>query len=126
MRLLNISEASNAGHLTLYLAALSMFLSHPLLGVGLGNFAVLVPYYTNSFFYAHIISTDTHNFILQIMAELGFIGLFSIVIFLAIVLKYLKFKHSNKSLTLLSFSKGFAFAFIAASLMALTMNGFQT
>lgn len=120
-------ESSNALHYTLYLAAINMFVSNPFLGVGAGNFADVAPLYTSPVFLPYLVSTDAHNFVLQVMAELGILGFMSISLLLLVLLKrsIIEFRRRIKIGRTKIFMGGLTYSFVAVSLMALTMNGFE-
>jgi O-antigen ligase len=73
------SEETWAGRWDLWYAAIRMILSHPLLGVGVGNFPYVAPTYSS--FAALMNSMDgegaatTHNIFLSMASELGLVGL---------------------------------------------------
>lgn len=73
-------DYSTAERLAHWFAGLHMFLDHPLLGVGIGNYANAYPQYFITIF------TDplghAHNYYINIAAETGSIGLTAFVLFL--------------------------------------------
>lgn len=85
----HLTSADTAGRSTLWLVGWRMFESHPLTGVGVGNFSVSSVHYVSepgTITRADLIvdtPLPTHNVYLQLLAELGIPGL---VAFLAIVL----------------------------------------
>ena len=76
-------DYSTAERLAHWFAGLHMFLDHPLLGVGIGNYANAYPQYFITIF------TDplghAHNYYINIAAETGSIGLTAFVLFLLAV-----------------------------------------
>ena len=69
------TEVSLAGRLSAQLAGIDMFLAHPWLGVGLGNFGYNYPAYARG----HGINTvranlPAHNLFLEVIAETGVLG----------------------------------------------------
>src|SRR2546426_3005663 len=73
-------DYSTAERLAHWLAGLHMFLDHPILGVGIGNYANAYPQYFITIF------TDplghAHNYYINIAAETGSIGLIAFALFL--------------------------------------------
>jgi O-antigen ligase len=76
-------DYSTAERLAHWFAGLHMFLDHPLLGVGIGNYADAYPQYFITIF------TDplghAHNYYINIAAETGSIGLIAFALFLLAV-----------------------------------------
>ncbi len=70
--LVNFQDYSMQGRLRFWQAALEIFRDHPLVGVGLGNFAYVYPQYQHDYVYY---SVDPHCWILQLACELGLMGL---------------------------------------------------
>lgn len=68
----NFGGYSMQGRLRYWEAALEIFREHPLLGVGPGNFAYVYPQYQRDFVYY---SVDPHSWPLQLLCELGLVGL---------------------------------------------------
>lgn len=81
LRLLT-KDTSFIQRLQLYKGGISMFLSNPVLGVGLGNFLFWSTTYTGL-----ITSLIAHNIFIQVAAELGIGGIFFFVAVLVVVLK---------------------------------------
>jgi len=79
-QLTDFSGYSMQGRLKFWRAALEIFRDHPLLGVGPGNFAYYYPQYQVD--YIHY-SVDPHSWPLQLIAELGCLGLLILVAVLA-------------------------------------------
>ena len=79
----SVQDFSAAERLAHWFAGLHMFLDHPLLGVGIGNYADAYPRYFITIF------TDplghAHNYYINIAAETGTIGLIAFVLFLIAV-----------------------------------------
>lgn len=77
------AEFSSAIRVTLQFAAIQMFLDHPILGVGAGNFAQLSVDYANPLGIQHLsLPFRAHNLYLEIAAETGLLG---VLAFLAMV-----------------------------------------
>ena len=79
-RLTNISAQGSSGRSDEWQIALRIFEGHPLGGAGLGNYAVLAPHYasdTLQLFRVQFVLKGfvAHNTYLQILSELGLIGL---------------------------------------------------
>lgn len=76
-------DYSTAERLAHWLAGLHMFMNHPVLGVGIGNYADAYPQYFITIF------TDplghAHNYYINIAAETGSIGLIAFILFLLAV-----------------------------------------
>ncbi len=76
-------DYSTAERLAHWLAGLHMFMNHPVLGVGIGNYADAYPQYFITIF------TDplghAHNYYINIAAETGSIGLIAFMLFLLAV-----------------------------------------
>lgn len=76
-------DYSTAERLAHWLAGLNMFMNHPVLGVGIGNYADAYPQYFITIF------TDplghAHNYYINIAAEIGSIGLTAFMFFLLAV-----------------------------------------
>jgi O-antigen ligase len=122
-------EGSFANHLYLWLTALSVWRQNPFLGTGLGTFAHVAvnynPLYYISFFSGNSAISDTHNMLLQILAENGAIGLFMFLWFLYCIIKYgIKAQRLGTADTLLI--KALAVCFLATFLMGLTLNDYTT
>jgi len=69
-----------AGRLLTWLDACRNFVSHPLIGRGIGNDAVSVRYQNPSGFVEHL--TDAHNTFLNIAVQAGLIGLGALCVLL--------------------------------------------
>ena len=70
------TDLSVLGRLTLDLAAVRMFVEHPILGVGIANFLELSVDYANPLGMRHFSSpVPAHNHYLQIAAETGLLGI---------------------------------------------------
>lgn len=70
-----VKDQSFIQRLKLYRGGLRMFMAHPLIGVGLGNFIVWSTRYTGL-----ILALYAHNIFLHIAAETGIVGLFAFVL----------------------------------------------
>ena len=88
----NFSTAERLAH---WIAGLRMFLAHPILGVGIGNYPDAYPQYFITIF------TDplghAHNYYINIAAETGSIGL--VVYLLFLVATFVAGAHSYRSIT---------------------------
>jgi O-antigen ligase len=73
-------DFSTAERLAHWIAGLHMFLDHPILGVGIGNYADAYPQYFITIFVDPL--GHAHNYYINIAAETGFIGLTAYVLFL--------------------------------------------
>jgi len=82
------NEASAAGRIATYKAALTMFQSSPVMGIGVGNF--------NDNFWDHCPDEyrafcapdkSVHNIYLQVLSETGLLGMTALLLFLLSVLK---------------------------------------
>ena len=73
-------DYSTAERLAHWIAGLHMFLDHPILGVGIGNYANAYPQYFITIFVDPL--GHAHNYYINIAAETGFIGLTAYVLFL--------------------------------------------
>lgn len=75
-RLQGLDDATDLGRLDIWQAAVVMFLNHPFLGVGYGNYrflsANLVPYAEQG-------SLEAHNLYLEFLAETGLVGFLSFI-----------------------------------------------
>lgn len=76
----NDQTFSTAERLAHWIAGLHMFLDHPILGVGIGNYADAYPHY----FIANFLDPlgHAHNYYINIAAETGSIGLIAYLLFL--------------------------------------------
>lgn len=72
----NFSEIERAAH---WLAGLRMFATHPITGVGIGNYSVAYPAYHVGEFTAPL--GHAHNYFINIAAEAGILGLLAYVAF---------------------------------------------
>lgn len=81
------TNLSNSDRIFMWKAAVEMFKSNPLFGVGLGNFYIFYPQYRSS--WADLMNTSAHSNYFQILAELGIIGLISYLITLIVPYWYL-------------------------------------
>jgi O-antigen ligase len=88
----NFSTAERLAH---WIAGLRMFLAHPILGVGIGNYPDAYPQYFVTIF------TDplghAHNYYINIAAETGSIGLIAYLLFL--LATFLAGAHSYRAIT---------------------------
>jgi hypothetical protein len=85
--LFDIRYVANESRIDRWMAALSMWISHPLLGVGLGCYPDL---YYQHIYYVHSfegkLHMGAHNIYLEILAELGVVGLLT---YLVMILTFL-------------------------------------
>jgi O-antigen ligase len=91
-RLMDFRYVTNFDRIDRWMAAVSMFLHHPILGVGYGNYPE--EYYRHIWFVKATTLTDrmgAHNLYLEILAETGFLGL---VAFLGLIVTF--FRESLK------------------------------
>jgi O-antigen ligase len=79
----NFSAVERAAH---WLAGVRMFATHPLLGVGAGNYAVAYPAYHPRGWYAPL--AHAHNYYINIAAECGIVGLIAYVLLAGSALWY--------------------------------------
>jgi O-antigen ligase len=89
-------DYSTAERLAHWIAGLHMFLDHPILGVGIGNYADAYPQYFITIFVDPL--GHAHNYYINIAAETGFIGLTAYVLFLfaMFVAGVTALRHINK------------------------------
>ena len=76
-------DYSTAERLAHWIAGLHMFMDHPVLGVGIGNYSDAYPRYFITIFTASL--GHAHNYYINIAAETGFIGLIVFMLFLLAV-----------------------------------------
>lgn len=74
---------ANAERLAHWVAGLEMFRDHPLIGVGIGNYANVYPHYTQGVFTIPL--GHAHNFYINMAAETGILGLLTFLLFLTAV-----------------------------------------
>ena len=79
----NFSETSNQGRIEIWLATIPSIFAHPFLGVGMGNFPIIL----EQDCVASKIGSSAHNLYLEIAAEIGLLGL---IIFLLILKEILQ------------------------------------
>lgn len=70
-----IIETGGAGRVGIWKVGIEMFVDHPILGVGLGNFPISYLHYAPNFFGASQGLKGPHNDLLSIGTELGIVGL---------------------------------------------------
>ena len=123
------SEGSFASHLYHWLTALSIWKRNPLLGTGPGTFQFIAINYNQllyiSFFPKIMVFGDTHNFLLQILAENGAVGLFLFLWFLYQILK-INIKALHLKSVCSPLVKPLTAGLIAILLMNLTLNDYTT
>ncbi len=88
----NFSTAERLAH---WIAGLRMFLAHPILGVGIGNYPDAYPQYFITIFMDPL--GHAHNYYINIAAETGSIGL--VVYLLFLVATFVAGAHSYRSIT---------------------------
>jgi O-antigen ligase len=90
----NFSAVERAAH---WLAGVRMFASHPLLGVGIGNYAVAYPHYHPRGWYASL--AHAHNYYINIAAEAGIVGLLAYLLLAGTALWYTwaATRHANSN-----------------------------
>ena len=74
---------ANSERLAHWLAGLRMFLDHPFLGVGIGNYAVAYPQYAPGRFIQPL--GHAHNYYINIAAEAGIFGLLALLFLLVAI-----------------------------------------
>ncbi len=79
----NFSAVERAAH---WLAGVRMFAAHPILGVGIGNYAAVYPAFHPRGWYASL--QHAHNYYINIAAEAGIIGLTSYTLLVGSALWY--------------------------------------
>lgn len=79
----NFSAVERAAH---WLAGVRMFAAHPLLGVGIGNYAFAYPAYHPRSWYAPL--AHAHNYYINIAAEAGVLGLIAYLLLAVSALWY--------------------------------------
>lgn len=85
-RLANISEDASANaRLTLWKNAFEMSKNYPLTGIGLGNWKVELLKYEKYLFTGNTISTHSHNDILEIVVEAGYLAGIIFVLLLGLI-----------------------------------------
>ncbi|MGA2775284.1 MAG: O-antigen ligase family protein [Candidatus Omnitrophota bacterium] len=126
LEIASLGEASTQSHFRLWMQAIVMFLNKPILGYGAGTFSlqrfiINVP----TFLSGENIDTLPHNMFLLMAAETGIVGLFSLVIFLFLVIKNIWIRLSlEQDRYLYNINLGFFLGIIGVILMNLTMNFF--
>lgn len=114
----NSTTESTERRLLLVKAAWSMFLDHPIFGVGVGN------YYWECGSYQRVFSGRAHMTYLEIMAELGIIGFLIFLKILHSVFKALK-KISSNSKELSSYATGLHVGLMGFLVAALFLHSQQ-
>lgn len=76
----NYANSERVAH---WLAGINMFLDHPFLGVGIGNYASVYPHYALGIFVLPL--GHAHNYYINIAAEAGIVGLTAFVLFIAAI-----------------------------------------
>ena len=101
MSIKDINKKSVWGdRIKMYQGSFQMIKDHPFLGVGLGNWKVIYPGYTNNNSYTdydrHKVILRPHNDILWIATEIGLIGVIFLLFFLGYHIKLLFIQFKNK------------------------------
>jgi O-antigen ligase len=86
---------STAERLAHWIAGLRMLSDHPLLGVGIGNYAEVYPHYFVTIFTNPL--GHAHNYYINIAAETGFIGLIAYLFFILAI--FIAGGHSYRYIT---------------------------
>ena len=81
--ILDLNETSNSGRVEIWKKTAASIIKHPLLGVGIGNFPVVLAQHTD----LAKAGSSAHNLYLNIAAEIGLIGLLATLGILWIILK---------------------------------------
>jgi O-antigen ligase len=81
-------DASNELRLRIWKAGLRMFIDHPILGVGAGQFQTA--YGTTYAGKQHVAWMNPHNLFLQVACELGLVGLIIFIYFLVQIVKQIR------------------------------------
>ena len=81
--ILDLEETSNNGRIAIWKASIASIIKRPLLGVGIGNFPVVLSQETE---YAKA-GSSAHNLYLTIAAEIGILGLLATLGILLLILK---------------------------------------
>ena len=104
---LDISETSNARRIEIWKASLQSIIKHPLLGVGIGNFPVVV----GEDLARAKAGSSAHNLYLNIAAEMGILALLIALWFLWLLIKkiYRNFLTAGDSLSLVYFAAALIF-----------------
>lgn len=116
----SMDEMSNRFHLAIWTAAIEMFKSNMIVGVGTGHFEHNPILFGNlRMFNLPEGSMTTHNIFLKILAENGILGIFLLILFTFAIFKLIikdisYYRNPPQRYVLL--------AFLATSLMNLTMN----
>ncbi len=104
---LDISETSNARRIEIWKASLQSIIKHPLLGVGIGNFPVVV----GEDLARAKAGSSAHNLYLNIAAEMGVLALLIALWFLWLLIKkmYRNFLTAGDSLSSVYFAAALIF-----------------
>ncbi len=124
----NTEERSSKYHFAFWLIALKTGFNNIISGIGLGNMA----YSYDSFWYEFskfgiekISNVNVHNFILQIWAEQGIIGLIAnSILYFSPILIYIKFKLFNKQKINKTIYEFIFLSYISTLIYNLTNNNF--
>lgn len=128
----NLKEGSTKYHFVYWIVALREGYDNILTGIGLGNGAYVqdmyVSLFSSLFSYFNLYKADAaniHNFILQIWAEQGLIGLFSSMIFIFYpIIHYIRIKFVQRIINGKTIFDFIILAYISTLLFNLTNNNF--
>lgn len=124
----NTKERSSKYHFAIWLIALKTGFNNSIAGIGLGNMAFSYDafwYEFSKFGISKINSVNVHNFILQIWAEQGIVGLVSnCVLYFSPIIYYLKIKLFNKNRINRTIYEFIFLSFISTLVYNLTNNNF--
>ncbi len=76
-------QYATAERLAHWLAGIHMFLDHPWLGVGIGNYGDAYPHYTVGIFVIPL--GHAHNYFINVAAEMGLLGLMAYTFFVLVI-----------------------------------------
>jgi O-antigen ligase len=105
--IINLGETSNSRRIQIWKDSLKSIIRHPLIGVGINNFPVVV----NEDLEKVKAGSSAHNLYLHIAAEMGIPALVVALYFLWLLLKkiYLNFKNENDPILLIFFAASLLF-----------------
>ena len=124
----NTDERSSKYHFAIWLIALKTGFNNIITGIGLGNMAFSYDGFWlefSKFGIEKINSVNVHNFILQIWAEQGIIGLIAnCILYFSPILLYIKFKLFNKQKIDRTIYEFIFLSYISTLIYNLTNNNF--
>lgn len=124
----NTEERSSKYHFAIWLIALKTGFNNIITGIGLGNMAFSYDsfwYEFSKFGIEKINSVNVHNFILQIWAEQGIIGMLAnSILYFSPILLYVKFKFFNKQKISRTIYEFIFLSYISTLVYNLTNNNF--